>query len=63
MELGQSPLRSEPGYWKIENKDFKNFKEVESRHRIAVGGWWVILYRAMRGICSNYLQSAIEEPV
>ena len=45
-------------------KDSKILKivrgEVICLYRIIVS--CVILYRAMRGICSNYLQSAIEEP-
>ena len=43
-----------------ESKISKNARGVICLYRIIVSR--VILYRAMRGICSNCLQSAIEEP-
>ena len=43
-----------------ESKISKNARGVICLYRIIVS--CVILYRAMRGICSNCLQSAIEEP-
>ena len=42
-----------------ESKILKNARGVICLYRIIVS--CVILYRAMRGICSNCLQSAIEE--
>ena len=43
-----------------ESKISKIVRGVICLYRIIVSR--VILYRAMRGICSNYLQSAIEVP-
>ena len=43
-----------------ESKISKNARGGICLYRIIVS--CVILYRAMRGICSNCLQSAIEEP-